>query len=1085
MQKMAGKEINIKAFFEQDDALAKVEALQKELEAVEQMPTPITKEAIALINTDGNSETQDMDALLAVWDKWGNLPEETKKTVIQEYLAIYRTIGEGDIDAAIKTETANTPEQMRGFVNDKYSTDAARNRLKSQIAVDRVMQQVEQDIASKNANADGNKDGSGSKKADPVNDILRRLKEVRLASIKATGGIQELFKAVGDGKKVKGVIGDVFNGMQQQLMKKGGNQQFIDFLTSMIGDPAELGKYMKTATKATSGKNKGKVVDPFTGKAIKGGKVGDVVLSKDALAVQAGLAKAIGGDYNAAQLRSITNDKDRAKAMERIATLAKTNNKFVIDNTTLQNILNDEYYVTEIAAGRITDKELETNTVLAKQADLRAKINSIVSEGLSADQEIKDKGRIGELLKFMQETTDLPKLSENALLDMIKDPNQLSAAIAAMDMYKTGIEKVPASLQKVVDGLNNVQKNAKIQGYIEFASQTVPQKISQGAAAAQNVLGIKARLRERMNISELRKYGTKANPNMGENAYEAALKATGGTALTGGGKSLNQIQVARQGLASQMNLVQARANQIQRDISAKEDELNKAIEEKNKYYDKLIDTEKDLIDSNESKLKKQFTDLIEAKQTESNKLSNDLAIINHQEEEINKVYDERIKALSKTQEINQRLIAQQQTQLGLADAITQGDIAAAARSAQEMRAQSASDYAQSTTDALTQARDNQIGALRGAESGMTKEQIAERQYQISQEIYRLETDPARLAIVAAIEASQAKISAYDKERSTAIDAINTKYDAELVKLNASLAAQTSILDTLNKEDLALAAQEAELLLILDSLTTMDDLSGKTLKDFEDMVLKAESMATALEEDIVKAMMAIEADSSSASGSWTNIVAKINELPESITIKSIIDEVRNITENITRYIKTVYEGGGSDSSSSSSSSSSTTSTNTSGGNNDTGNKDNTASENIAAQKAKDAAAAAKAAADAAAATAKTKSLLNGGGFFKSSMGAMSSGGMVPKYFSLGGFAKGTDIVPAMLTPGEFVMSKYAVDTYGVDRMRAINSGSEAPSSVYNYELVVNVKSDANPNDIANTVMAKIKQVDSMKLRGNRL
>jgi hypothetical protein len=587
--------------------------------------------------------------------------------------------------------------------------------------------------------------------------------------------------------------------MQQQLLKKGSNQQFIDFLTSMIGDPAELGKYMKTATKATSGKNKGKVVDPFTGKILKGGKVGDVVLSDKGKAAQAGLTKAIGGDYNAAQLKSITNDKDRAKVMERIATLAKTNNNLVIDNHTLQNILNDEYYVTEIAAGRITDKELETNTVLAKQAELRERINGIVSEGLTADQEIKDKGRIPELLKFMKETTDLPKLSENALLDMIKDPQQLSGAIAAMDMYKTGIEKVPASLQKVVDGLNNIQKNAKIQGYIDFASQTVPQKISQGAAAAQNVLNVKARLRERMTVAELRKYGTKANPNMGETAYQNAVKATGGAPLTGGGKSLNQIQVARQGLASQMNLVQARASQIQRDISQKEDELNRAIEEKNKYYDKLIDTEKDSIEANESKLKKEFTDLIDAKQTESNKLSNDLAIINNQEEKINQVYDERIKALTETQQINQRLIAQQQTQLGLADAITQGDIAAAARAAQEMRSQNAAAYAEDTTNALTQARDNQIKGLKGAESGMTKEQIAERQFKISQEIYKLETNPARLAIVAAIEASQAKITGYEKSRSIEIDAINAKYDIEISKLNTALKTQTDILDTLEKD----------------------------------------------------------------------------------------------------------------------------------------------------------------------------------------------------------------------------------------------------------------------------------------------
>jgi TP901 family phage tail tape measure protein len=1058
MQKMSGKEINIEAFFEQKDAMTKLKALQEKLEEVENMPTPITKEAIALINTDGNSATQDMTALLAVWDKWGNLPDETKKTVIQEYITLYKTIDDETAIASIKARNPRARKITRAQI------DAEKGR----IAAEETMQATKQDIAS--AKVGGSKDGSsdGSKKADPINDILARLKQVRLSSIDATKGIQGLFKAVGDGKKVKGIIGDVFNGMQQQLLNKGSNQQFIDFLTSMIGDPAELKKYMNTD------------------------KSGNVALTDKGKAVQQALTKAIAGDYNAAQLKSIRNDEDRAKVMDRIATLAKTNNNFVVDNATLQNILNDEYYVTEIAAGRITDKELETNTVLAKQAELRQKINGIVNEGLSAQQEVSDKGRIGELLKFMTSTKDLPKLSENALLDMIKDPGQLSAAIMAMDNYKSGIEKVPASLQKIVDGLNSVQKNAKIQGYINFASQTIPEKISQGAAAAQNVLGVKARLRERMTVSELRKYGTKANPTMGEKAYEAATKATGGAALTGGGKSLNQIQVARQGLGSQMNLVQARANQIQRDISAKEDELNQAIEDKNKYYDKLIDTEKDLIDSNESKLKKEFTDLIDTKQKESNKLSNDLAIINNQEEKINEVYDERIKALTKTQEINQRLISQQQTQLGLADAITQGDISAAAQAAQEMRSDNASASATGMMDAITQARDNQVKELKGAESGMTKQQISERQFQISQEVYKLETDPKRLAIVTAIEASQAKITGYEKSRSTEIDVINAKYATEITNLNTALRAQNSILGSLESQDVALASQEAELLLILDSLVDMDDLAGKTLKDFEDMVLEADAMASALEEDIVKAMIAIEEDSKSSSRSWTNIVDKINALPESITIKSIIDEVRNITENITRYITTIVDGSASDSSTSQSTSKTAASTaSTSTGTAKTPASAPNAKPPVVVKSGDTLSGIASKAGVKLSDVIKANPQITNPNLIKPGQTIKmptplfkSKGGLIPNYFTSGGFARGTDTVPAMLTPGEFVMSKYAVDSYGVDRMKAINSGSEGSSSVYNYELVVNVKSDANASDIANTVMAKIKQVDDMRLKGNR-
>ena len=44
------------------------------------------------------------------------------------------------------------------------------------------------------------------------------------------------------------------------------------------------------------------------------------------------------------------------------------------------------------------------------------------------------------------------------------------------------------------------------------------------------------------------------------------------------------------------------------------------------------------------------------------------------------------------------------------------------------------------------------------------------------------------------------------------------------------------------------------------------------------------------------------------------------------------------------------------------------------------------------------------------------------------------------FSGGGFAMGTDTVPAMLTPGEFIMSRGAVDAYGLDFMEGINASA---------------------------------------------
>ena len=126
--------------------------------------------------------------------------------------------------------------------------------------------------------------------------------------------------------------------------------------------------------------------------------------------------------------------------------------------------------------------------------------------------------------------------------------------------------------------------------------------------------------------------------------------------------------------------------------------------------------------------------------------------------------------------------------------------------------------------------------------------------------------------------------------------------------------------------------------------------------------------------------------------------------------------------------------------------------------------------------------------------------------------MAKGGLVPQYMAMGGFSIGTDTVPAMLTPGEFVVRKSVADQYG-PLLESINSGKyksfEAPkypsmnndtvsvgsgggtsindnsSMVYNYNVGISVNNtSASADDIAKVVMAEIKYIDSQRLRGQR-
>jgi hypothetical protein len=159
---------------------------------------------------------------------------------------------------------------------------------------------------------------------------------------------------------------------------------------------------------------------------------------------------------------------------------------------------------------------------------------------------------------------------------------------------------------------------------------------------------------------------------------------------------------------------------------------------------------------------------------------------------------------------------------------------------------------------------------------------------------------------------------------------------------------------------------------------------------------------------------------------------------------------------------------------------------------------------------------------------------------------AKGGAVPKYMPMGGLVpymnmggsvkppkrepppaqrmnlggifepKGTDTVPAMLTPGEFVINRKATQKFE-PMLRAINSGSFNPSdldapnfsipskgygapsptllasssesfaqvdnSVYNYSLSVNVEgSNSSADQIASVVMNKLRNIRSQQVRG---
>jgi hypothetical protein len=541
----------------------------------------------------------------------------------------------------------------------------------------------------------------------------------------------------------------------------------------------------------------------------------------------------------------------------------------------------------------------------------------------------------------------------------------------------------------------------------------------------------------------------------------------------------NQAKIAQNAI----NLTQSKIDDMQKAVDADqrkiEEDFTRPIEKKQREIEKLTRS-----------AELNFTRPIQALQERSSILSHDLDVMNKAAEAINEKYDKQQEALTKVAEINQQIINQQQQQLGLADALSQGDISAAAKAVQDIRATNASNYATNAQDALQKARENEVGGLRGGVSGLSQKQIEAEQYDISQKVYDLELKKA--AVDKEILAIQDSIYTLEQSRQVALDAIQVKTDAIAKITFGTLLDQQNKLKAINDQILPLQSQSD---LLAAQITANDRnriIQGQTREEW-DLTLKAAQAAEKLAKgDLALALAGINSVSGTVKGAWDSI-------------KSSYDAIKDKSITITQHIVTTYgtalglpdPNAGKTDPNAGKTDPNAGKTDPNAGKTDPNAGKTDPQADAAAKVSPSALAAGESGAIGAAsiaaqltAAAKTAASVSNntaqGTLNKlKKMGFMSSGGMVPKYFASGGMSRGTDTIPAMLTPGEFVMSRYAVDTHGTDKMKAINSGASLGDSVYNYNLSVNVKSDANPNEIAKTVMAQIKQIDSQRMRGTRI
>jgi TP901 family phage tail tape measure protein len=489
-----------------------------------------------------------------------------------------------------------------------------------------------------------------------------------------------------------------------------------------------------------------------------------------------------------------------------------------------------------------------------------------------------------------------------------------------------------------------------------------------------------------------------------------------------------------------------------------------------KYADK-IKTETSALEEQEDKLKSINDQIDNITRTEIDPLkaqidANNFALegIALREDAINKNYDTQISALDKIASINQEINNIQKQRMSIADALTRGDISAAAVAAQEARAQQAESAISGERNALTAGRDAAIKALGRNALELKNKQL---QYDISviQNTQILNLEKLKTGIEDKIRLHESEIlrleKLVDQEKSQLTYVGKTKQELE------------------NFDDLIGFAEAAGIEFTAELLASATN--AKSLAEYLQKVL-----------DIQLKINAAKAGGLGGPGAPENT---LTTQPEDVQAK--IDNLAALKEKIEKKI----------------------------GSNDKEiipPKELTTAQQKTLTLAKQDAAMAGRAADAAKAVAAAKAstantlakqdqaMANraptltaaqvSGMRYAAQAAAMapikrSMGGLIPKYMAAGGFAKGTDTVPAMLTPGEFVVKKFAVDSFGVDNLRDINngtfndnkskSGQNTSSSVYNYGINVNVSnSNASTDEIARAVITQIKNIDNQRIRGQK-
>jgi TP901 family phage tail tape measure protein len=1018
----------------------KLQVASTALGYIENLPDKLTKQAVIAANVDGR-----FNDIVANFEKLSEGKDSISKNLIVNY-----KVGAMDQNLINAATAANmgVPEYVaRGFVEPAAT----------------VIPPVDTGLDKKKG------------RDTTLDELLKRLKFIRKASIDAQGGVKELMRITG-GKGLKN-----FGGVMQQLMagpRGGANREFISFLEGM--DNATRKTYMTV-------------------------KNGEVILTKQGKALKEAFNEKVIGEYQVANRQALQDTKAQGAALLKLQASG-------VDSATALEMVADANLAVAINSKNITGKELRQMAKDAKAAkdevknlnlevlvlaeDLKKKVVD-AGDALKAVVAARQSGIVDpEMLKRISQNQELVTEIVNSgmsplakgIIESYKAMDQLGemtegvidpakAAMDAFDKLKEAADKVfdRQSRQAQVDFENSMKRIAGTVAKLPaaFASLTIEGAINK----ANEDIDVLNREIDKIQYRDIRPLDIQIEA--AESAIDDIMKG---------------LETQAAGMQRGFNLPAEAYKDVAEGLRDKINRMELDLEFNPNYGARFIEKLQDQISDIELEIELNFSRPIADLQEESSDLSNDLTLMDRIADQINSKYDAQAEALQKISDLNTEISQEQKGQLDLADALSRGDVAAAARAAQEMRAQAAANAKARSAGVIEAARKAELGGVRSA-AGLTREQIQERQFEIAQQVYQLEEQSeARQRSIVSIQDQIRGIEEVRTQKQREIRDIQDQISAGERARDAFIRANVVPLETQIKDlqekrqgfinDIKI--KEGEILKIQNEILAPLEIEvagrEKILKDQLDAIDAQrdayDQARVKLEEALVPATEFAN-QSVKAETAFTNAKNKYEEMTKlgPITIR--------INEIVTRTV-VVNEVKGS---------------------------------TVTGTKSVDG-----------------RTVITGleqkmyGGKIKGYMG----GGKVRKMYMAAGGAVGSDTVPAMLTPGEYVVNKASSKAFA-PFLNAINESkypsilaknvsnarpiyqipiqtslsqpsydisspvfSASPtnianaayndnsSAVYNYSVGISVGgTNASPDTIAKAVMNEIKYLDSQRVRNQKV